>query len=93
MSLRKKGLLESWKFFVYLTIPFFAVYVVAAPKNMRNFLEYKQYVVYPPEGPRPPTGTKEEVQKAAKELREQQKKKREEASLGLSSAGGSETSS
>jgi protein PET100, fungi type len=72
----RKGLLESWKFGVYLTIPFVAVYVIAAPENMRALLQYKQYVVYPPEGPRPPVGTREEVLKGVKELREQQRQKR-----------------
>jgi protein PET100 len=76
---RKKTLLESWKFGVYLAIPFIAVYVIAAPENMRSLLQYKQYVVYPPEGPRPPVGTREEVLKGVKELREQQKQARMQA--------------
>ena len=73
-SLKRKGLLETWKFAVYLAIPVIAVYVIADPKNMRHLLEYKQYVVYPPEGPRPPVGTREEVLKASKEMKEQQRK-------------------
>lgn len=88
MSFQRKSLLETWKFMVYLTIPVFAVYVVAAPANMRSFLNYKQYVVYPPEGPRPPTGTREEVMKAAKEIRAEQKRKQQDFALG----GSSETS-
>ena len=77
MSFFKKSLLESWKFGVYLTIPIFTVYVIAAPHNMKSLLEYKQYVVYPPEGPRPPTGTKAEIIKASKDMLAEHKKEQE----------------
>ena len=78
MSFFKKSLLESWKFAVYLTIPFFAVYVIAQPHNMKQLLEYKQYVVYPPEGPRPPVGTREEIKKRSKEILADHKAKQQQ---------------
>lgn len=76
MSFLKRSLIESWKFGVYLMIPIFTVYVIAQPHNMKTLLEYKQYVVYPPEGPRPPTGSKEEIKRKTREILDEQKAKR-----------------
>ena len=73
MSLRKWGMLEVFKFAVYLAIPVGMVAVVAEPKNMKELLYRTQYIVYPPEGPKPPRSIAEaqkirdEASKAARE--------------------------
>eukprot|EP00186_Timspurckia_oligopyrenoides_P000779 CAMPEP_0182444492 /NCGR_PEP_ID=MMETSP1172-20130603/2928_1 /TAXON_ID=708627 /ORGANISM="Timspurckia oligopyrenoides, Strain CCMP3278" /LENGTH=61 /DNA_ID=CAMNT_0024640057 /DNA_START=96 /DNA_END=281 /DNA_ORIENTATION=+ len=41
---------------LYLSVPIFSVYVIASEKNLNRILEWQSYVVYPPEGPRPPDG-------------------------------------
>ena len=56
-----KGALEVFKFAVYVTLPFGALWVATDPHKMKRLLETTRYVVYPPEGPRPPTGSLEDV--------------------------------
>ncbi|CAM6128025.1 unnamed protein product [Calypogeia fissa] len=53
----RKGALEVFKFGCYVTIPIVMMAVFAyAPKNLEKIIRNRAYVVYPPEGPRPPTG-------------------------------------
>jgi len=56
-----KGSLEVFKFSLYLAIPVGALWMATDPLKMRRLLESTKYVVYPPEGPRPPTGSLSEV--------------------------------
>ncbi|KAL4559096.1 hypothetical protein LXL04_031229 [Taraxacum kok-saghyz] len=49
-----KGVLEIAKFAVYVTVPIGLMYFFANnTKNLNKFMGAKEYVVYPPEGPRP----------------------------------------
>jgi len=66
----KKAALEAWKFTVYLVAPVGTVALITDPLNMRSLLEQKQYIVYPPEGPRPPRN-REEARIMYKELQAQ----------------------
>eukprot|EP00898_Chlorokybus_atmophyticus_P002316 jgi/Chlat1/3085/Chrsp21S03325 len=51
-----KKLLEVFKFGVYLAIPVsLTAFFVASPSNLESVIENRRYVVYPPEGPRPPS--------------------------------------
>lgn len=62
-----KGLLEVAKFAVYVTVPIGLMYFFANnTKNLQKFMGTRQYVVYPPEGPRPPT--QEEIREMGREL-------------------------
>jgi len=48
--------LEAFKFATYLTVPIFLTVVFAAnPENLEAIIKHHSYVVYPPEGPKPPT--------------------------------------
>ncbi|XP_020520130.1 uncharacterized protein LOC18429550 isoform X2 [Amborella trichopoda] len=50
-----KGLLEIAKFGLYVTIPIILMYNFAYDtKNLQRIMGNRSYVVYPPEGPRPP---------------------------------------
>jgi len=64
----KGGLLETFKFAVYLALPITMVYVISDPANMKRLITWTRYVEYPAEGPRPPTGTLADIRahKAAK---------------------------
>ena len=67
--------LEAWKFSVYLVIPFGILYATTNPETLRKLLESTRYIVYPPEGPRPPTGNAEAVRahiEAAKKAQQSQ---------------------
>ncbi|XP_008786075.2 uncharacterized protein LOC103704522 [Phoenix dactylifera] len=51
-----KGLLEIGKFAVYVIVPIALTYAVTAnSKNLQKIMGFHQYVVYPFEGPRPPS--------------------------------------
>jgi len=50
-----------FKFGVYLTIPVLTVMFFNTPEAIKALIEKKQYIVYPPEGPRPIRGSKEEI--------------------------------
>jgi len=64
----KGGLLETFKFAVYVALPVTMVYVISDPANMKRLITWTRYVEYPAEGPRPPTGTLADIRahKAAK---------------------------
>ena len=48
--------LEAFKFGVYVSVPIFMTVVFAAnPENLESIIKSHSYVVYPPEGPKPPT--------------------------------------
>ena len=48
--------LESFKFAVYLAVPIsLTVFVAYNPSTLEKVIKNRMYVVYPPEGPRPPT--------------------------------------
>ncbi|KAL3727115.1 uncharacterized protein LOC120286554 [Eucalyptus grandis] len=62
-----KGILEIAKFGVYVTVPIVLMYAFANnSKNLQKFMGTKSYVVYPPEGPRPPSP--EELREMAREI-------------------------
>jgi len=54
---RKKGILEVFKFATYVTIPIVMMSMFANnTENLDRIIRNRAYVVYPPEGPRPPSG-------------------------------------
>ncbi|GAB2220103.1 hypothetical protein Droror1_Dr00007746 [Drosera rotundifolia] len=62
-----KGLLEVGKFAVYVSVPIALMYVFANNnKNLQRIMGNRSYVVYPPEGPPPPSP--EELREVAREL-------------------------
>ncbi|XP_057530758.1 uncharacterized protein LOC130809133 [Amaranthus tricolor] len=62
-----KGFLEVGKFAIYVTVPIVLIYAFANnTKNLQKFMGGRSYVVYPPEGPRPPSP--EEMREMAREL-------------------------
>ena len=62
-----KGVLEIAKFAVYVSVPVGLMYFFANnTKNIQKVMGNRQYVVYPPEGPRPPSP--EELREMAREL-------------------------
>ncbi|KAI3501719.1 hypothetical protein L1887_29694 [Cichorium endivia] len=62
-----KGVLEIAKFAVYVTVPIGLMYFFANnTKNLTKFMGARQYVVYPPEGPRPQSP--EELREMAREI-------------------------
>ncbi|KAD6453079.1 hypothetical protein R6Q59_015096 [Mikania micrantha] len=62
-----KGVLEIAKFAVYVTVPIGLMYFFANnTKNLHKFMGARQYVVYPPEGPRPQSP--EELREMAREI-------------------------
>ncbi|KAJ7557403.1 hypothetical protein O6H91_05G125400 [Diphasiastrum complanatum] len=61
----RKGLLEVFKFGCYVSIPIFMMVVFANNSgNLEKVIKNRSYVVYPPEGPRPPSP--EEIWEMAK---------------------------
>eukprot|EP00700_Malawimonas_jakobiformis_P002929 EC725268.1.p1 GENE.EC725268.1~~EC725268.1.p1 ORF type:complete len:79 (+),score=0.05 EC725268.1:105-341(+) len=56
--------LEWFKFALYLGVPVGVVYFFSRPSIYMPYLERKQFVVYPPEGERPPENL-EEIKKRA----------------------------
>ncbi|KAK9820066.1 hypothetical protein WJX72_005676 [[Myrmecia] bisecta] len=70
MAASKWGALEVFKFACYISIPIGMTYAVAGnANNLEAIIKSRSYVVYPPEGPRPPSA--EEM--AARIKKEQQK--------------------
>ncbi|XP_059632433.1 uncharacterized protein LOC132275069 [Cornus florida] len=62
-----KGVLEIAKFAIYVTVPIGLMYFFANnSQNMQRFMGNRPYVVYPPEGPRPPSP--EELREMAREI-------------------------
>ncbi|XP_020096660.1 uncharacterized protein LOC109715858 [Ananas comosus] len=62
-----KDLLEIGKFAVYVTVPIVLTYAVATEsKTLHKLMGLRPYVVYPPEGPRPPSP--EELREMAREI-------------------------
>ncbi|XP_076936382.1 uncharacterized protein LOC143614288 [Bidens hawaiensis] len=62
-----KGVLEIAKFAVYVTVPIGLMYFFANDtKNLHKVMGGRQYVVYPPEGPRPQSP--EELREMAREI-------------------------
>ncbi|KAL7595585.1 uncharacterized protein LOC111905449 [Lactuca sativa] len=62
-----KGVLEIAKFAVYVTVPIGLMYFFANnTNNLHKFMGVRQYVVYPPEGPRPQSP--EELREMAREI-------------------------
>ncbi|KAJ3705599.1 hypothetical protein LUZ61_009304 [Rhynchospora tenuis] len=62
-----KGLLEIGKFAVYVAVPVALTYAVATEnKTFQKIMGLKPYVVYPPEGPKPPSP--EELRERAREI-------------------------
>ncbi|RAL38479.1 unnamed protein product [Cuscuta campestris] len=70
-----KGLLEVAKFAVYVSVPIGLMYFFANnTKNLQKLMGTRQYVVYPPEGPRPPT--QEEIREMGRELARKRERER-----------------
>ncbi|KAF8388161.1 hypothetical protein HHK36_026827 [Tetracentron sinense] len=62
-----KGILEIAKFALYVSVPIAMMYTFANnTKNLQKFMGNRSYVVYPPEGPRPPPP--EELREMAREI-------------------------
>ncbi|KAL3634495.1 hypothetical protein CASFOL_021549 [Castilleja foliolosa] len=62
-----KGILEIAKFAVYVSVPIGLMYFFASnTDNLQKVMGKRQYVVYPPEAPRPPSP--EEMREMAQEL-------------------------
>ncbi|KAA8527688.1 hypothetical protein F0562_035443 [Nyssa sinensis] len=62
-----KGILEIAKFAVYVSVPIGLMYFFANnTKNIQRVMGNRSYVVYPPEGPRPPSP--EELREMAREI-------------------------
>ncbi|XP_072951835.1 uncharacterized protein [Typha angustifolia] len=60
-------LLEVGKFAVYVTVPIVLTYAVATEsKTLQKLMGFRSYVVYPPEGPLPPSP--EELREMAREI-------------------------
>jgi len=56
MSNKPRFGLEAFKFATYVSVPIFMTVVFAAnPENLETIIKQHAYVVYPPEGPKPPT--------------------------------------
>lgn len=63
-----KGILEIAKFALYVSIPIAMMYTFANnSENLQKVMGNRSYVVYPPEGPRPPSP--EELREMAREMR------------------------
>ncbi|XP_020591718.1 uncharacterized protein LOC110032427 isoform X3 [Phalaenopsis equestris] len=62
-----KGILEIAKFALYIAIPASLTYAVATDSGtLHKLMGFRPYVVYPPEGPPPPSP--EELRDMAREL-------------------------
>ncbi|CAD6220866.1 unnamed protein product [Miscanthus lutarioriparius] len=62
-----RGILEIAKFGVYVSVPVALTYLVATDsKTLKKLMGLRPYVVYPPEGPRPPPP--EELRERAREI-------------------------
>ncbi|OVA05356.1 Protein of unknown function DUF2346 [Macleaya cordata] len=62
-----KGILEIAKFALYVSVPIGLMYTFAYDtKNLQKIMGNRSYVVYPPEGPRPPSP--EELREMAREI-------------------------
>ncbi|XP_068635334.1 uncharacterized protein [Aristolochia californica] len=62
-----KGILEIAKFAFYVTVPIALMYTFANnSKNLQRVMGNRSYVVYPPEGPLPPSP--EEIREMAREI-------------------------
>ncbi|KAA8495607.1 hypothetical protein FVE85_1762 [Porphyridium purpureum] len=47
--------MEAWKFAMYVSIPVGSVYALTQTNMVNRIVMWTQYVVYPREGPRPPS--------------------------------------
>ncbi|XP_074585777.1 uncharacterized protein LOC141841504 [Curcuma longa] len=50
-----KGWLEVGKFALYVSIPAALTYATTDSNTIHKLMGFRSYVVYPPEGPRPPS--------------------------------------
>ena len=76
--------LEVFKFAIYVSLPFGVMWTVADPTVLKRVLESTRYIVYPPEGERPPTGSIQEVKahiEAKRAAKQAEAKARAEAAL------------
>ncbi|KAJ8650430.1 Sporulation-specific 71 [Cinnamomum micranthum f. kanehirae] len=63
-----KGILEIAKFALYVSVPITLMYSFAHNSEfLQKVVRNRSYVVYPPEGPRPPSP--EELREMAREMR------------------------
>jgi protein PET100 len=66
----KKGWLEVFKFGCYVSIPIvMTVAIAGSPDRLAAIIKSRSYVVYPPEGPRPPSA--DEMQEMIKQRKAQ----------------------
>ncbi|XP_043708168.1 uncharacterized protein LOC122657512 [Telopea speciosissima] len=62
-----KGILEIAKFAIYVSVPIALMFTFANnTENLKKIMGNRSYVVYPPEGPRPPSP--EELREMAREI-------------------------
>jgi hypothetical protein len=55
---------------ITLAVPVVTIFVFNQPDMMKRVIEAREYIVYPPEGPKPPIGNKKDIEDALKALRE-----------------------
>jgi hypothetical protein len=51
-------------------VPVVTIGIFNQPAMMKRIIESQEYIIYPPEGPKPPTGNKKDIEDALKALRE-----------------------
>mmetsp|Transcript_23893 Transcript_23893/g.34950 ORF Transcript_23893/g.34950 Transcript_23893/m.34950 type:complete len:132 (-) Transcript_23893:103-498(-) len=66
--------LEALKFAIYLSIPIVASGMFNDPKTIQGFVEYYNYISYPPEDPET-TKMKNDLESLRKNLEQQQRKR------------------
>jgi hypothetical protein len=75
--------LEVFKAIVIVGLPIVATIVYSDPEVMRQIIDSTQYVIYPPEAPRPPQDY-DEMDKMMKEMEQAAKVRREKEKIGNS---------
>jgi hypothetical protein len=51
-------------------VPVVTIGIFNQPDMMKRIIEAREYIIYPAEGPKPPTGNKKDIEDALKTLRE-----------------------
>mmetsp|Transcript_11686 Transcript_11686/g.18883 ORF Transcript_11686/g.18883 Transcript_11686/m.18883 type:complete len:130 (-) Transcript_11686:131-520(-) len=64
MVVPKRAPLEIFKFSVYIILPIATIAYISEPKAMRDLIESRRYIIYPPEGDRPPQGSIKDIKAA-----------------------------
>ncbi|GBG29660.1 Protein PET100-like, mitochondrial [Hondaea fermentalgiana] len=64
MGIPRRAPLEMFKFSVYILLPIATIAYVSQPESIDKLIRAREYIVYPPEGKRPPQGSKNEIAEA-----------------------------